>query len=108
MRKTGLVVTTLALTLRPMSHGATPPTWTQTDAEERLQIGRFAARHGVDDATCLGSGRVYRREFSKQYRQFECKLEDRDFDTIGQVVVTVTGQTTYKVRWLAVRDCRNP
>lgn len=79
--------------------------WSQYDASQRLETGRFAVSNGVGNARCLGVG-TSRKEYGvKHYRQFECEVTDEDYGNERHLVMTVTGETSFRVKWLGPVRC---
>jgi hypothetical protein len=79
---------------------ATPSNyWFEYEAGQRLETGRFGARHGVDFGYCLGVG-AHKMEYGMaKYRKFDCEAYDSSFRS-RDLVLTTTGATTFSVRWL--------
>lgn len=79
-----------------------PPLWSEFDATQRLSIGRFAARNGIDHAICLATGPVRVTKYGeKRSTRFDCRVGDSSYEHERQLYLRVTGQATFVVTWLA-------
>lgn len=79
--------------------------WSEIQAINRVTVGRFAARYGVAHANCLGTGPASGPSYRRLFRHFDCELLNKQFDNERQIVLHVTGETTFKVQWLTMRRC---
>jgi hypothetical protein len=88
---------------------ATPPAMSTYDAAQRLEIGRFAARNAIGHAICIGIGRNYPVRFdAKRYHVHDCKVTDKNCDNERQLTMTITGPTTFAVKWLTQMEVCAP
>jgi hypothetical protein len=80
--------------------------WSTFDATQRLEVGRFAAKNGIDHAICLGTGAQKIAKYGeKKYRSFDCRAGDATFEHERQLTLRVTGATTFVVTWLKPNVC---
>jgi hypothetical protein len=104
-----LVATIIALSLfgSLSASAANPPAyWSEFDAAQRLSIGRFAARNGIDHAICLGTGAMRVTKYGeRKFRFFDCRAGDDTFEHERQLTLRVTGPTTFMVTWLKEQVC---
>lgn len=82
---------------------AVPTRWSTYDAGQRLEIGRWASANGVRNATCVGIGKSKTIDYEKKFLSFECRVTDKDYENERQLVLTPTGETTFKVKWLTLK-----
>jgi hypothetical protein len=102
------VAATALMSTVPSSAHTTTASWTQFDAQQRLEVGRFAAANGIGHATCLGSGAAVNpkaSEFSRRYKHLECKVLSKGFTNERQLVVHVRTATTFTPQWLTTKEC---
>ena len=109
MRRTLLALTVLAglWTAAPTGAHTTPAWWTTYDAEQRLTIGRFAAANGIGFATCLGTGVATGKAgtFTRKFKHFDCKVQNKDLTVERQLVVHVRTETAFTPQWLTTKEC---
>jgi len=109
MKKQALVILALGALWFPAATAAhtTTASWTTYDAEQRLTVGRFAAANAVGFATCLGAGAATGKvgTFSRKFKHFECKVNDKGFTTERQLVVHVRSETAFVAQWLTTKEC---
>ena len=107
MRKALLILLTLAALwiVAPTGAHPTKATWSTYDAEQRLTVGRFAATNAIRYATCLGTGAASGPSYNREFKHFECKVQDAELEREKQLVLHVRGETTFSVVWLEGKLC---
>jgi hypothetical protein len=103
-----LIATLSALILlAPVSAAAAKTVyWSEFDATQRLSIGRFAARNGIDHAVCLATGPVRISKYGERSStRFDCRVGDSSYEHERQLYLRVTGRATFVVTWLKPQVC---
>lgn len=104
-----LALAVIAVSLAPSSSAhTTSASWTAFEAEQRLTVGRFAAAHGIEYATCLGTGTAVNPKasaFQRRYRHLECQVQNKALTVERQLVVHVRSATSFTPQWLTTKAC---
>jgi hypothetical protein len=106
MRFTFLAAVAVLLSLATPARSATVSYWSDFDATQRLSIGRFAAKNGIDHAICLGTGTMRVTKYGeRKFRAFDCRAGDATFEHERQLTLKVLGPTRFAVTWLKPQVC---